>query len=191
MVQWAPITGLSDSCSPALQLHLHWERRTSDGRPVEDIVSSHRVISPDSPQETMVCCTQFKGLTVHGGILLYGGRGLYFLTAVDNFCERSWGNFGTQDFNHFTCLQMFCLLTGRIASLPVLEDSLIEQRCFLASLFSSSLMSICLEKAESGVIGWQQRFITVCYFPRVPIKILIVPLRRASPLQSICEQCIK
>lgn len=125
------------------------------------------------------------------GFCFMGGRGLYFLTAVDNFCERSWGNFGTQDFNHFTCLQMFCLLTGRIASLPVLEDSLIEQRCFLASLFSSSLMSICLEKAESGVIGWQQRFITVCYFPRVPIKILIVPLRRASPLQSICEQCIK
>lgn len=87
-MQWAPITGLSDSCSPALQLHLHWEHRTSDGRPVEDIVSSHRVISLDSPQETMVHCTQFKGLTVHGGILLYGGRGLYFLTAVDNFVRE-------------------------------------------------------------------------------------------------------
>lgn len=162
MVQWAPITGLSDSCSPALQLHLHWERRTSDGRPVEAIVSLHRVISPDSPQETLVRCTQFKGLTVHGGILLYEGRGLYFLTAVDNFCERSWGDFVTQDFNLFTCLKMFCLLTGRTASFPVLEDVLTERRCFLASSVSSSLMSICLEKAEFRVISWQQRFITAC-----------------------------
>lgn len=84
-MQWAPITGLSDSCSPPLQLHLHWERQATDGWPVEDIVSSHRVISPDSLQETMVYCTQFKGLTVNGGILLYGQGGVYFfLTAAHN-----------------------------------------------------------------------------------------------------------
>lgn len=53
-MQWAPITGLSDSCSQPLQLHLHWEGQATDGGPVEDIVSSHRVISPVSLQETMV-----------------------------------------------------------------------------------------------------------------------------------------
>lgn len=77
-MQWAPITGLSDSCSPPLRLHLHWERQATDGWPVEDIVSSHRVISPDSLQETMVHCTQFKGLTVHGGIWLYERGGCIF-----------------------------------------------------------------------------------------------------------------
>lgn len=126
MVQWAPITGLSDSCSPPLWLHLHWERQAADGWPVEDIVSSHRVISPDSPQETMVHCTQFKGLTVHGGILLYERGGCVFYLQL-TIWERSWGNIESQDFSSPAGFK-FCLFWDRTLSFPALSNILTERR---------------------------------------------------------------
>lgn len=95
MVQWAPITGLSDSCSPPLWLHLHWEHPATDGRPVEDIVNWHRVISTDSLQETMVHCTQFKDFTVYGRIWLYEGCILYLQLTI--LREKKGGNIRSQD----------------------------------------------------------------------------------------------
>lgn len=50
MAQWAPITGLFDSCSPPVQPHLLWEGPATDGWPVEDIVSWRRVIAIGLPE---------------------------------------------------------------------------------------------------------------------------------------------
>lgn len=50
-------------------------------RPVEDIVSFHKVSSLDSLQEAMVHCTQLKGLAVHGASK---DEWLYWLCSLTN-----------------------------------------------------------------------------------------------------------
>lgn len=174
MVQWAPITGLSDSCSPPFWLHLHWERPATDGWPVEDFVtaSSHTVISQDSLQETKVRCTQFEGLTVHGGIL-HQERGGCVLYQRLTIWDRNIGEVILSCFFLFCHFQILLSLSRRLS--PLL---------FLSS-FTLSLMSIRLRGVESGAVIWQQWYIAGYYFPRVLITILIVLLCRAPQLQSI------
>lgn len=61
---WQLLTTTPASPAPGAHSNQWW--------PVEDIVSSRRVSSVDSLQETMVHCTQFKGFTVHGAFISEG-----------------------------------------------------------------------------------------------------------------------
>lgn len=170
MVQWAPITGLSDSCSPPLWLHLHWEHPATDGRPVEDIVNWHRVISTDSLQETMVHCTQFKDFTVYGRIWLYEGCILYLQLTI--LREKKGGNIRSQDiffclglFLNLVCfdLRLYCFLSFRM----LLPSNAEFRRTWS---FRLSLMSIRLEEAKFGPSADSGDKSLDITFPRILIK---------------------
>lgn len=151
MVQWAPITGHSDSCSPLSCLHLHLVHPASVGWPVEDIVSSHGVDSPDSQQERLVHCRQFKSLTVHGGIFLPEG-GVCFLCLWMTFCIQVISGHKRIMFPTASCLLFLSLSNAKFR---------------YTSLFSWSLI---LSLLEFVAFSWQRRCITGSHLPRGLIK---------------------
>lgn len=74
---WQLLTTTPASPAPGAHSNQQW--------PVEDIVSSQRVSSLDSLQETTVHCTQYEGFAVHGALW---ARVLHLLSAVENRSER-------------------------------------------------------------------------------------------------------